>query len=59
MNDSVVLACRQLKKSYHEGPKPVEVLKNINLNIKAGDRVAIIGSSGSCLLYTSPSPRDA
>ena len=47
MSDTVVLACQQLKKSYNEGPKPVEVLKNINLEVKAGDRVAIIGSSGS------------
>ncbi|MEO0443705.1 MAG: lipoprotein-releasing ABC transporter ATP-binding protein LolD [Pseudomonadota bacterium] len=47
MNDAVVLACQQLKKSYNQGPEPVEVLNNINLQINTGDRVAIIGSSGS------------
>ena len=35
-----------------------KVLKDISLTLEKGEALAIIGSSGSCLLYTSPSPRD-
>ena len=34
-------------------------LNNINIDIPLNKLVAITGVSGSCLLYTSPSPRDA
>lgn len=47
MNNTVVLECRQLGKTYQEGPGKVEVLKNIDLQLKVGERVAIVGSSGS------------
>lgn len=47
MNREVVLSCRDLQKSYHEGPQDVTVLKGINLEVCRGERVAIIGSSGS------------
>ena len=42
-----VLLSRDVKKSYHEGPVPVEVLKGVNLEVKAGERLAIVGASGS------------
>lgn len=41
------LACLNLKKSYHQGPQQVEVLQGVNLEVKQGERLAIIGSSGS------------
>ena len=41
-----VLACRGLKKSY-EGPAPVHVLLGVDLEVRAGERVAIMGRSGS------------
>lgn len=44
---NLVLECRSLSKSYNEGPQPVQVLKNVQLSLKAGERVAIVGSSGS------------
>lgn len=47
MNDSIVLACEDLRKSYDEGPQKVEVLKGINISVRKGERLAIIGSSGS------------
>ena len=46
-NTSIVLACRHLAKTFKEGPSPVEVLKDINLEVKQGEQLAIIGASGS------------
>lgn len=43
----VVLECRDLRMAYDEGPQLLEVLKGINIQIRAGERVAIVGSSGS------------
>ena len=40
-------------------PNGVVGLKDIDLTIEDGEFVSIIGLSGACLLYTSPSPRDA
>ena len=34
-------------------------LKNITVEIPRDELVVVTGLSGSCLLYTSPSPRDA
>lgn len=50
MNSSstkIVLQCDQVIKSYKQGPLSVDVLKGINLQVQAGERVAIIGASGS------------
>ena len=48
MNDTaIVLACRHLAKTFKEGPTPVEVLKDISLEVKQGEQLAIIGASGS------------
>ena len=38
--------------------KQISILRNVTTNIKKGETVGIVGESGSCLLYTSPSPRD-
>lgn len=42
-----VLACEHLGKTYVQGPQDVEVLKDVNLAIKPGEQIAIVGSSGS------------
>ena len=47
MSDKAVLSCRNLGKSYDEGPESVQVLYGLNLELRAGERVAIVGSSGS------------
>ena len=35
-----------------------EVVRGVNFTLAAGEKLALVGESGSCLLYTSPSPRD-
>ncbi|MGE8495961.1 MAG: lipoprotein-releasing ABC transporter ATP-binding protein LolD [Pseudomonas sp.] len=47
MQDRAVLSCRNLGKSYEEGPQSVVVLDGLELELHPGERVAIIGSSGS------------
>jgi lipoprotein-releasing system ATP-binding protein len=42
-----VVACRGLKKTYHEGRVPVAVLHGVDFAIALGEVVAIIGASGS------------
>jgi len=45
MND-VVIACRDMQKVY-QGPQNVPVLLGIDLEIRAGERIAVTGRSGS------------
>src|ERR1700675_4959317 len=45
--DGAVLACRKLCKTYTQGKTAVPVLLGVNLEIAAGELVAIVGSSGS------------
>ena len=40
------LSCRGLKKTY-EGPAPVHVLLGVDLEVRAGESIAIMGRSGS------------
>jgi len=47
MQESAVLSCRNLGKSYDEGPQSVVVLEDLQLELHPGERVAIVGSSGS------------
>ncbi len=47
MQDRAVLSCRNLGKSYDEGPQSVVVLEGLQLELHPGERVAIVGSSGS------------
>lgn len=42
-----VISCRGLSKSYRLGKLEVPVLHDINLDVKRGERIAIVGASGS------------
>lgn len=46
MNDDLVIL-KNISKTYHTGAVSFEALKNINLTIKRGEYVAILGPSGS------------
>jgi lipoprotein-releasing system ATP-binding protein len=43
----VVLSCRGLSKTYGMGDVAVPVLKGIDLDVRAGESLAIVGASGS------------
>ncbi len=45
-NDFVIVA-RGVKKAYREGERRVEVLKGIDLEVKKGELLAVVGASGS------------
>jgi lipoprotein-releasing system ATP-binding protein len=42
-----VLSCRDLKKTFHQGGLEVPVLLGVNLEVAAGERIAVVGASGS------------
>lgn len=45
--EEMVLECRRLAKSFHQGSERLEVLQSINFQIQPSERLAIVGSSGS------------
>lgn len=46
MNDTV-LSCTGLCKTYQQGKYAVEILRDIDFQVEKGERVAIVGASGS------------
>jgi len=42
-----VLSCRSVARRFSEGGSVLEVLRDVNLDVKPAERVAIVGSSGS------------
>jgi lipoprotein-releasing system ATP-binding protein len=44
---SDLLEVRDLAKSYHDGTRELKVLRGINLTVKAGETIAVIGMSGA------------
>jgi putative ABC transport system ATP-binding protein len=44
---SIVLSVRHLTKTYRSAGEHIEVLRGVNLDIAAGERVALTGESGS------------
>lgn len=46
-NDNIVLSVRNLTKTYRTAGEQVSVLRGVNLDVAAGERVALTGESGS------------
>ena len=46
-NSESVIEVRQLSKSFDDGELQVDVLSNVQLNLVARERIAIVGASGS------------
>ena len=46
-NSSIVLSARGLRKTYTSGPQHVTVWENVDLDLYAGESIAIVGASGS------------
>ena len=42
-----VLEARDVRRAFRQGPIDLEVLKGVNLVVRAGERIAVIGASGS------------
>lgn len=47
MNDIPALACTGLRKTYSDGVLRVDVLKGVDILVRQGECVAVIGASGS------------
>jgi len=45
--EPLVLSCRNLGKTFTQGSYSVQVLNGIDLDVRRGERVAIVGASGS------------
>ncbi|WP_119286866.1 ABC transporter ATP-binding protein [Azohydromonas sediminis] len=43
----VVLRAEGLHKRFHEGPLDVQVLRGVDLEVRAGETLAVVGASGS------------
>lgn len=47
MSEPPVIECRDLCRTFNEGALSVKVLTGVNLAVAAGERVAVVGASGS------------
>lgn len=47
MSSNIALECKMVFKEFTEGPSKVSVLNGVNFEVQRGERVAIIGNSGS------------
>lgn len=47
LNNSPIIACQKVSKIYYDATAAVQVLADIDLEIRSGERIAIVGPSGS------------
>ena len=47
MNETMVLACRGLSKTFDGDGLKVDVLSNVDLQVRSGEALAVVGASGS------------
>jgi lipoprotein-releasing system ATP-binding protein len=47
MTDAIVLSCRGLAKTYAEGDLRTPVFADIDMQVRRGETVAIVGASGA------------
>ncbi len=47
MSDEIVLQCKNLSKRFTQGGLNVEVLINVEMQVRTGERIAVMGASGS------------
>ena len=47
MKPDAIVQIRDLHKTYHEGDRSLQVLHGVNLDISAGEFIAVLGASGS------------
>ena len=53
--NSTIISCTKLVKHFVQGKIAVQVLKGLNLELKVGHSVAIVGASGSGKKYATTS----
>lgn len=46
-HSALVIDCRQVTRTYNEGPGKLTIFSDISLNVAQGETVAIVGSSGA------------
>lgn len=47
MNNELVLACKNVSRTYQDGKLKVDVIQHLDLEVYAGESVSIVGASGS------------
>lgn len=47
MNNETVLLCENVARTYQDGKLKVDVIHQLNLQVRAGESVSIVGASGS------------
>ncbi len=45
--EQVVIRCSDIRKSYIQGKESIDILRGIDLEVRAGETLAIVGASGS------------